>query len=53
MTAEQLDDLAGLDRGSVEAFELTQRMAETTAVHDLAGALGVPVSALLAEPSPR
>jgi transcriptional regulator with XRE-family HTH domain len=43
---EQLDDLAGLPRGSVEAYELTQRRLTATALNDLARALNVPASEL-------
>jgi hypothetical protein len=47
MSPEQLDDLAGLPRGSVEAYELTQREITLVALRDLARALGVSVSALV------
>jgi hypothetical protein len=41
MTPEQLDDLAGLQHGSIEAYELTQRTVTFTELQDLARALGV------------
>jgi transcriptional regulator with XRE-family HTH domain len=47
LTAELLDDLAGLDRGSVERFELTQQRASAGTVLDLAAALRVPASELV------
>jgi hypothetical protein len=47
MTPEQLDDLAGLQHGSVETYELTQRMVTFTELQDLARALGMPASELL------
>jgi transcriptional regulator with XRE-family HTH domain len=49
LTPEQLDDLAGLSRGSVEAYELTQRSASDSVLHDLARALGVPARELLGD----
>jgi transcriptional regulator with XRE-family HTH domain len=48
LALEQLDDLAGLPRGSVEAYELTQRWLTPTALRDLARALNVPASELRA-----
>jgi transcriptional regulator with XRE-family HTH domain len=47
LSAEQLDDLVGLQRGSVEAYELTQRDLTLTTLRDLARALDVPVGSLL------
>ncbi len=49
MTPEQLDDLAGLDRGSVERYELTQLGVSRGAALDLAAALRVPAGELVAE----
>jgi transcriptional regulator with XRE-family HTH domain len=46
LALEQLDDLAGLPRGSVEAYELTQRCLTPVALSDLARALNVPASEL-------
>lgn len=47
MTPEQLDDLAGLERGSVERFELTHALLPGTVLHDLAAALRIPPGELL------
>lgn len=47
MTPEQLDDLAGLELGSVERYELTHAGLALTTLHDLAAALRVPVGELL------
>ena len=47
MTPEQLDDLAGLERGSVERYELTQQHASLPVALDLAVALRVPAAQLL------
>lgn len=51
MTPEQLDDLVGLQHGSIEAYELTQRTVTFTELLDLARALGVTASELLESPS--
>jgi transcriptional regulator with XRE-family HTH domain len=49
MTPEQLDDIAGLERGSVERYELTQQHASLAVALDLAAALRVPSRELVGE----
>lgn len=47
LTPEQLDDLAGLPRGSAATYELARRILTVSDLEDLARALNVPMAELL------